>query len=501
QWKLAGTTALAALVAGNAALADVTPEQVWENWKGLVTSYGQTLTTENETRSGDTLVIGGVVMLSEQDGARAEVAIDQITLRDAGDGSVQITMSDDYQMTMNIPNEGEEKPTAITVSISNPDLSVRASGSADEARYDYTAPEISIALDSVDGVDAKTLGIDVSVTLNGSEGNSIVSGTGNTSMSTNFGATAMAVLANFVDPEGKSTLKGSVSLADLAVISTGSLPGGTNLSDMAAALNAGFVTEGAMTYGKTTFAFDFAEGVQTAQGQGAAESGSLNFAMNKSRLAYGGGAKTVAVTVSGSDIPFPEVAFGYAESAFNFLMPVSKSDAPEDFALMSKIVGLTISDDIWGLFDPAAVLPRDPVTLIIDTKGKGKLGVDLLDQQAMAALGDTPPGELYALDLSELKLIVAGAEVTGSGALTFDNSDKVSFEGLPAPTGTVTMNASGLNGLIDKLVQMGLMPEDQLAGMRMMLGMFAKPGGGADTLTSTLEFKNGGFFANGMQLK
>jgi len=38
-------------------------------------------------------------------------------------------------------------------------------------------------------------------------------------------------------------------------------------------------------------------------------------------------------------------------------------------------------------------------------------------------------------------------------------------------------------------------------GARMMMGMFARPGDGPDTLTSTLEFKDKCFFANGMRLQ
>ena len=58
----------------------------------------------------------------------------------------------------------------------------------------------------------------------------------------------------------------------------------------------------------------------------------------------------------------------------------------------------------------------------------------------------------------------------------------------------------GGNTLMDKLVQMGLLPEDQAMGFRMMLSMFANATG-EDELSSVLEFKDGGFFANGQQLQ
>ena len=96
---------------------------------------------------------------------------------------------------------------------------------------------------------------------------------------------------------------------------------------------------------------------------------------------------------------------------------------------------------------------------------------------------------------------LAGAEVSGTGAFTFDNTDLVTFGGMPVPTGKLDVKMTGINALLDTLVSMGFIPEDQIMGARMMLAMFAKPGDGPDTLVSTLEFKDKGFFANGKRLQ
>ena len=55
----------------------------------------------------------------------------------------------------------------------------------------------------------------------------------------------------------------------------------------------------------------------------------------------------------------------------------------------------------------------------------------------------------------------------------------------------------------DKLVAMGLVPQEQMMGMRMMMAMFAKPAeGNPDQLNSEIEFREGGqIFANGQQVK
>ena len=72
---------------------------------------------------------------------------------------------------------------------------------------------------------------------------------------------------------------------------------------------------------------------------------------------------------------------------------------------------------------------------------------------------------------------------------------------MPAPTGNINVTIKGVNALIDNLIAMGLLPDDQAMGARMMLGMFARPGAAPDELTSLIEFRDGGLFANGQQLQ
>ena len=184
---------------------------------------------------------------------------------------------------------------------------------------------------------------------------------------------------------------------------------------------------------------------------GTFDGGNVTFAMDVNRLQYGAGSNKVAFTVSSPDIPFPELKFGYDEAAFNMVMPVSKSDQPADFSLLTRLVGFTISDEIWGMVDPSAALPRDPATVILDAKGKATLTADLMDAAAMEAAGDASPFQLNALDINTLQVSAVGAELTGTGAFTFDNADMTTFEGIPAPTGKLDLKLTGANALLDKL--------------------------------------------------
>ena len=491
QWKIMGTTAVIALLAGNAALADMTPEEVWKNWQEMSTSYGQTVTVGSEAREGDTLMLKDVKLAMEQDGTKVDVTLGEMAFKDQGDGSVAVTLSPDIPMVIETQEGG--KPNKVQIGVSQQDMKIIASGSAEDVRYDYTAPSVKMSVTEVNGVDAAAMNLNVLFALNNMVGSTIVKGATDKVSTGSMSSDSMDFDVSFKDPETKGDFAMKGKMAGLAGNSTTNTPAGVDFANMANALNAGFATDAAFTYGATDYTFNFTEEGMTTSGSGKATSGKINVVMDKDRLGYTVGSDGVEVSFSGPQIPFPEVVVKYDTSTFDFLLPVSKSDEPKDFKFVTTLVGLTISDDVWGMFDPGKILPRDPMNLVIDTKGTATMTTDIMDTKAMESAD--APGQLNSLDINEVKLTMAGAELTGSGALTFDNTDLTSYDGMPAPTGSVNMKIVGANGLMDKLVQMGLLPEDQVMSARMMIGMFAKVEEGVeDTLTSNSGVQGQGLF-------
>jgi len=272
------------------------------------------------------------------------------------------------------------------------------------------------------------------------------------------------------------------------------------MANMALALNSGFTMDSSLSFGAMTMDFDITEASGPTKLVANATGGGFVVAMNKDRLNYGTSLNGAKFTMSGAEIPFPQVDLAFAESAFNVAMPVSKSDSPQDFAFLSKVVDFTVSEDVWGLFDPAGSLSREPATVIVDLKGTGFWKQDLMDPDLQME-GAQPPGELNSLDLTQVLAKAAGAEVSATGGLTFDNADLATFGGVPRPDGKVTVNIKGANQLVDNLIALGILSEDDAMGFRMGLAMVAKPGAGPDELVSEIEFKDGGLFANGMQMQ
>ncbi len=503
--NLAGTTALLALLTGTAATADVTPEEVWQNWQDLGTAAGQTIAAGSVTRDGDTLVVEDVTTAYAKDGTTIEATLDEINFTDLGDGTVGVTMSDSYPVEMTVPAElGKDgaTPTDITIEISQPGLEMTVGGSPTETSYEFSAPTVGVKVTSVEGVDAAAIDLTFDITMTGLDGSYLVAGGADArTLDSSLALQSVALAVVGADPDTKADFRMTATIADLKGASKGKLIDMAAMADMAAALKAGFTTDGNFSFGAMQFDLAVTEAGAPTKIAGSAASGDMSFAMDASRLQYGSGSKDFSITIQSPDIPFPEVKVTYAEAAFNMLVPLTKSDTPAPFSLLTRIVGLAVSDEIWGMIDPAANLPHDPATLIIDAKGTATLTHDVMDPAQMAALGDAPPGQLNSLDITELKATIAGADLSGKGAFTFDNTDTTTYPGVPAPTGKLDLRLLGGNGLIDKLVAMGLLSAEDVTGARFAMSMFANAGPGEDELNSTLEFKDKGFFANGQQLQ
>lgn len=499
-WMMAGPAALALFLTTTAIPADVTPEEVWANWKSLAQGYGQTITADSETREGDTLVIKGIGLAVDQGVATAEGKIGEIRLKDLGDGTVQITASDSYGFDFTAPPAAGQDAAKLGLAVAMPGMSAIASGTAEAMSFALTLPEMKVHLEGSDAADAAKGAIGMDLGMTGTSGTyAVTKADQGHKVDYQIATKAMDVAATIKDPSQGTDVALKLNLADLATTSSGMVLGQDAMQDLGAALKAGMAMQTDMTHGAGSYELNVLTEGQPAKVSGTIGSGSFGFGMDKTALRLATSSKDVTMAVESAMIPIEGLSGSYGEAAFNLLVPLEKADTPADFKLGVRLVDLSLSDAIWGLIDPGAALPHDPATLILDTKGKATVKADISDPAAIGTMAQDMPADLNALDLDALDLKIAGAELTGQGALTFDNT-QTSVMGTPAPLGKIELKATGVNGLLDKLVAMGLMPQDQMMQAKMMLGMFAKPGEGEDTLVSTIEFKDHMMSINGMDM-
>ena len=485
--------AAGALIAG-AAHADVTASQVWQDWVAALEGADATYTAESIDESDEQVTVTGLELVSEFEGGSYQVEIDRVVLDTNADGTVTVTTSPRYPIVVEGTDE-EGQSTSATLQVSHPDLVMTVSGDEVNRRHAYDAPEITIEL-----VEATQNGepadLSLSATLTDTSGSYAVSEDETSRFDSTLAAAGARLSVAGTDPSNDGTFALAFEMSDLAADNVTSFLD-ADITDMASALRDGFGTEGSFSYGPTTYSVSGTNADGQFGVQGAAESGSLMVDLSADGLTYGARNVGQSLTMSGDQVPLPEVTFEIAESEVSVTMPVLPSDEPQPFDAVLRMVDLTVGEDVWGMFDPAGVLPRDPATLVIDVDGTASVSEDLL---AEGATMEGPPGDIESLSIDELRLSLLGADLTGTGELKFSAPGGMAV--MPQPVGQIGLRLEGANELIDRLVQMGLIPQDQAMSARMMLGMFAQPGEGEDTLNSTFEFtEDGGIIANGQRLR
>jgi hypothetical protein len=489
------TTALVTLSA-SPALADLTAAQVWADWQAFATRNGYELSAASEAQSGSILTVSGVTVVVSDGTTTTSGDLGAFTFTERGDGTVSVDLPASWPMTFS-GTDAEGVDFATTMNLAHDGLTLVASGTPEQTLYTYSAPNVSLTSDSFES-GGETIPMDLDVTLSNLSGEYEITDGDAANIRSDLNAGSVTASFSAVDTEDTGgTVSLSATLSDIVSTSNGTMSSLTAMSGLSEMVEQGLSSEGRVSYKNATYQFAGKDATQEFQLTAGAAEGVLDASVGPEGLSYAGTNTGITVNAVSSQLPLPDASLAMDSSSWKFDMPVSVSEEPQDFALLLKLEGLTASDMLWSMFDPSSVLPRDPAALIIDLVGKGNWLVDITDP----ALAETPidgaPGEIEALTVRELRLDLAGAELTGTGDLTFNNEAMP-----PVPVGAINLQLVGGNTLLDKLVSMGLMPQEQAMGMRMMLGIFATPGAGEDTLTSTIEFTpEGGILANGQPLQ
>lgn len=534
--RLTATSALALMIGAAPALADVTPAQVWENLQKSYTDFGYQV-TGNAEDAGGTLTVRDAIITAGGDGGTTVITIPQLTFQETGDARVRMAIEgvmalesrfavpapDDSAADAPAPGTGtppasetapagpETVEMTLKGTIKAPGNETLVSGTPDDMLYEYTYPtlafDLAVPVDPASGATLPVTGAltDVTGTQRSAEGE----GEGaRTTFDLEASEATMQVagdLPESADTPGGGTVNVQARLSGLKSAGTVKTPDGAVdlAADMAQALAAGLDVQTSLAFGAMNVSFDVAGKDhtgqdQTASGAVATAAADVAIALSGQGLGYRGSVADTRVEMTASTLPVP-ISYAADRTAFDLLIPVSKADAAQPFRFAYALEGLTFADGIWNLFDPTSQLPRDPASLTLDLSGDAMVTQDLFDPALAQPDAATPPEAPFTpqtLTINRIALDAVGAKADITGALEFgDNPNE--------PVGRLNGTFNGVNGLMDKLVAMGFVPEQQMMGVRMMLAMFAKPAdGNPDQLTSEIEFREGGqIFANGQQVK
>lgn len=136
------------LLAG-AAQAEVTAEQVWQDWQEGARRLGETrIETGAEDRAGDTLTITDLVLTMQGEDGTLIARLPRIVFTETGDGTVEIGMSDSYPIIITGTDEAGFE-SEIDLSVRQTGLALTVSGDPDAMRYDYTASRYALTLNEI----------------------------------------------------------------------------------------------------------------------------------------------------------------------------------------------------------------------------------------------------------------------------------------------------------------------------------------------------------------
>lgn len=501
RWtQLSGATALACIFTASTAQADVSAQEVWADWKSYMQDFGYSISGE-ESRAGDTLTVRDVTMSMNvpENGGNVAMTMPELSFTDQGDGTVLVGMAEKSLIQIDVASpEGEA--VKIDVAVDMTGMSTVVSGDPSDLTYSYTAASLSVELEEfeVEGEDAPD-DLQFVMTMENLLGQSSMKIGDVREISQNMSSDGVTYQLRVVDNAEDANVVMTGSVQGMRFEGNGTVPMGVDTQDPAALFEAGFAMQGAVRQDGSTFQMTAVEDSQPVNIEMNAGASEVDIAFSGEGISYVGDGSDIEINFAGGDIPFP-VALTLQEMGYEFVMPLAASEEEQDFALGLTFGGLSVPDLLWNIFDPSAILPRDPATVSFTLDGKTRIFTDLMDPAIEES--DEFPGELTALTLSDFVVEIAGAELTGAGDFTFDNSDLDSFDGMPRPLGAAEFRLLGGNGLLDKLIQMGFVAEDDAMGARMMMGLFATPGPAEDELNSRIEVnEQGHVLANGQRIK
>ncbi|MBB5720449.1 hypothetical protein FHS72_000053 [Loktanella ponticola] len=493
---LRSAVCVAALFTSTAAIADVTAADVWADWQKSLELYGSDgVTIGSEDMDGDTLTVRDLSLSMDDEYSSVTTQMDALTFTENGDGTVSVTVPASYLIAVNI-----EDDFVADLEVAQENMAIMVSGDPENLNYDVTADSYTIRVAEFKG-DSDEIDGDVFVKANGVAGTYVSEKGEVDTLTYELSADNVDMLVDIKEPGGDGYVLVSGKLDALSFAGDMIVPEDMDTENPETWFVNGFGFDGAMNYASGGFLIDFNADGEAGTATVQLGEGGFNANVDPERLGYGFTFDGLNVSAQMPDLPFP-VDFAWDQAEISFHTPVASSEEPEEFGLKFALTDVTVSDDIWNMVDPASAIPRDPISAEIEVAGLAKLFFNLLDpEQAEAmAYGETP-GELNSLQLIGLRLAAAGAEITGVGDFTFDNTDLETFNGLPRPEGEVNIDIKGANALIDTAVSMGLLPAEQATMGRMFMGMFTTPTGD-DELTSKIEInEQGHIMANGQRIQ
>jgi hypothetical protein len=506
--------AVAALASPSLAL---TADEVWQNQTGYLAALG-IVAEATPARDGTTLVMSDIRYVWTVPMGLGEVSVTSpdVTFVEMADGTVSVSYPPKFRVTLraDLTAEGETASATAEFGIRLEGRSQTASGTPAAVSYATRTALMDVVLDriSVEGVGIEPGDIpeiDVVITVTDVSTDTTISDEGETHALSALSTTGTSVYEISMQ-EGNGSTSTNVGTSDTSSSTTTlTVPRKTvDWLNLSTALRDGLAVEfTAESAGSRQQSVARTDGAILSDLSQTVDRITNSFALSSAGLSAGGEVQTMTYTVGQFEampLPLPlPVTLTVEKASSAFAIPLLADPAPQAASFEMALRGITMPDDLWSLFDPGAVLPRDPATLAFGIDAEVVSRADLPDVMAWETLADRieageSPVDLVSLNVTGLEAAAIGAMLTGEAAFTFDNADRTTFPGFPRPEGEASAQITGLYAALGRLSQIGLLPTEAGLGARAAIGMFAKATGD-DQLASTLAIgPDGTITVNGL---
>ena len=489
------------------AFADVTTQNVWNTLRSFITSAGFELTA-TETQNVGVLQINNLFFTKSlpnrhfDQSLQFSLSFSSLKFTQNGNGTVNILWPKKVKIHI-LGKSTTEKELDLEFDYSQKKPKFTVSGTSKELIYNYTAEVGHLKLErlKINGIDFSHFGLFAHVDLNKLKLSSEAIKSASYSFIQTLAFEKISYFAGMKTTDSSMDLNGEIlnfhmsNQMELPLLSKGE-----NAVDL---LITGSSFDTNWKYGEKRFNFSSKEVGKDGRYMRQASGGIGNLKLNRKSLNLFLESTKTDLSLSHDDLPFP-VGLELQKLSTNITLPLAANIKAEPFSVGIELSDFTMSEILWSLFDKNSVLPRTPISVILAVYGKTKILVSDLKSAILGNLTakETLPIELKNLTLEKFYLSGAGATVNSSGTFEFDNSDLVTFRGLPRPIGQLEIKLQGGDTLLDRLIEINLIPKAQAIGIQMMLSMFTVPGDLDEELKALLELtEDGHLLANGQRIR
>ena len=479
---------------------------VWDEIKHIASENGYKISaiisqSEKGINITDFALINKANATSEV--ANVEIDLLDIQILERSDGSVEIRPDYDQEITIKL-YEGREFSSFVLKPL-NDNTTMIISGEVGAPDFQINSSLFGMTLKDYE-LPSRYQGnefFEASIILNAMVLNQAFAGKIQDSSKSSFQAGSLNLFLNFDIPAEQMSGLIKYNLEDILVISRQDNLVSNTSENLTNLLETGYNALGSYSVGVGSIEFDFSSPDGNLTGKLASENSNVSTSLTKNGLLFDAYFANGLFKLNSSVMPIP-VDISLKNGNYGFTMPILKQTEPQNFGLRFGVSDLLIAQDLWGLLDPNNNLKNDPINAKIALSGKAKLLENLTEFRPEIYEGNSSnsiPVEVDGIFLDKLDLSLMGTSLQGEGSVTLDNEDVTTFDGFPKPVGSFEFVLTGVNALVDKLINSGFIDSDTGIGARMMLGMFAIPTG-EDELSSKIEFNSlGHILANGQRLR